>query len=326
MPTILPHARYDAPWKTALTHAFPSFVAFYFPDLHPLVDWSRRPRFRDKELAQIGFGDVPGGMVADKLVEVCLRDSGQWILVHVEVQAQYDANLPRRIFDYNFRIFREYGQEVASLVLLADEDPSWRPHAFHVEAVGTDMGIAFSTAKLLDLDEDTLLASDNPFALVSLAHLRSQRERRDAESLFAAKWQLTRLLYERAWSKERIIAMFKVINWMMALPEPQQTRYWHAVIKLEKERKMELITPLEQSFMDKGWQKGLQHGLEKGLEKGREEGCREGAAELLARMLTQRFGPLPKTVHKRLGKASMEQLEAWSDALLEAQSLKQVFG
>jgi predicted transposase YdaD len=104
---------------------------------------------------------------------------------------------------------------------------------------------------------------------------------------------------------------------MMALPEPHQTRYWHAVLKLEKERKMDLITPLEQSFMDKGWQKGL--------EKGREEGCRAGAAELLARQLAQRFGQLPKTVEKKLSKATMEQLETWSDAMLTAQSLKQVF-
>jgi hypothetical protein len=320
MPIAPPPARYDAPWKSVLTHAFPSFIAFYFPELYPLIDWSQRPGFRDKELAQIGFGNTPSTMVADKLVEVCLRENGQWVLVHVEVQAQHDADLARRMFDYNFRLFREYGLEVASLVVLADEDLHWRPHAFHIEALGTVMGISFSTAKLLDYvgRADELRASDNPFALVTLAHLRSQQERHDADTLLAAKWELTRTLYEHGWGKLRIIALFKVINWMMALPEPQQSRYWHAILKLEKERKMELITPLEQSFVDKGWQKGL--------EKGREEGCRAGAAELLARQLAQRFGQLPKTVEKKLNKATMEQLETWSDAMLTAQSLKQVFG
>lgn len=290
-------------------------MAFYFPELYPLIDWSQRPRFRDKELAQIGLGDTPSGMVADKLVEICLLGSGQWVLVHVEVQAQHHAGLAQRIFDYNYRIFREYDHEVASLVVLADEDSRWRPHAFHTELLGTVMGISFSTAKLLDYagNIDELRASGNPFALVTLAHLHSQRERHDAEALFAAKLQVTRLLYEHGWSRRRIIVLFKVINWMMGLPEPHQTRYWHAVLKLERERKVDLITPLEQSFMDKGWQKGL--------EKGREE----GAAELLARQLAQRFGQLPKTVEKKLSKATMEQLETWSDAMLTAQSLKQVF-
>lgn len=325
MPISLPPALYDASWKAALTHAFPAFVAFYFSELYGQIDWSQRPRLRDKELAQIGFSDSHGSMVADKLVEVCLHDSKRWVLVHIEVQAQYDVNLPQRIFDYNYRIFREHGQEVASLVLLADEDPGWRPNAFQVVVLGTATGISFATAKLLDYDDGKLQQSNNPFALVTLAHLYSQRMRHDADAMLAAKWQLTRLLYEHQWSKQRIIALFKVINGMMTLPELQQARYWHSVIKLEKERSMEWITPLEQSFMDKGWEKGLQHGLEQGLEKGREEGCREGAAELLARMLTQRFGPLSQTLRKKLSKASMAQLEAWSDAMLEAKSLKQVF-
>ncbi|WP_374583114.1 Rpn family recombination-promoting nuclease/putative transposase [Pseudoduganella sp.] len=325
MPTALPPARYDAPWKAALRHAFPAFMAFYFPALYAQIDWSQRPRFRDKELAQIGFGDAPGGMVADMLVEVCLRDSAERVLLHIEVQSQFDASLPERMFDYSVRIFGEYRLHVASLVLLADEDPGWRPQDFHVGALGTVLGISFATAKLLDYDEGELFAANNPFALVTLAHLSSQRERHDADALLASKLRLTRLLYERGWSKRRIIAMFKVINWMMVLPEPQQARYWHAVLKLEKERKMELITPLEQWFMDKGWKKGVQHGLEQGHEKGRMEGWREGAAELLARQLTQRFGPLPQAIRKRLDRASMEQLEAWSDAILEAQSLKEVF-
>lgn len=333
MPTPLPPARYDAPWKLALTHAFPAFMAFYFPELYPLIDWSQRPRFRDKELAQVGFGDAPDGMVADKLVEVCLRHSKQTVLVHIEVQAQFNANLAPRILDLNFRIFKECGLEVASLVLLADEDPNWRPHSFEVAVLGTKMGISFSTAKLLDFDNRQPVESGNPFALVTRAHLSSQRERHDADALLATKCLLTRQLYELGWSNRRIMVMFKVINWMMALPAPQQARYWHAILKQEKERSMqrymELVTPLEEWFMDRGWKKGVQHGLEQGLEqglqKGREEGCRDGAAELLARLLEQRFGPLPKTVQRKLKKADLAQLEAWSDAMLQAQSLKQVF-
>ncbi|MRW83685.1 DUF4351 domain-containing protein [Pseudoduganella sp. FT26W] len=151
--------------------------------------------------------------------------------------------------------------------------------------------------------------------------------------MYAAKWQLTKLLYQHGWRKQRIIVLFKVINWMMVLPASHQQRYWQAVLQLEKERKMEWISPLEQSFIDKGWERGLKKGLtqglekgiEKGLERGLEQGRREGAALLLERLLLQRFGPLPQTTRRRLAKASVEQLGAWSDALAEAQSLRQVF-
>lgn len=128
MPPAAPPARYDLSWKAGLTHAFRAFMRFFFPDLAAQIDWRKRPRFRDKELAGIGFGGTPDSMVADKLVEVCLLNGEtHWALIHIEVQAQRDAALARRILDYNYRIFMEHERPISSLVLLADDDPNWRP-------------------------------------------------------------------------------------------------------------------------------------------------------------------------------------------------------
>lgn len=295
-------------------------MRFFFPELSPEIDWSKRARFRDKELAGLSFAAATDSMVADKLVEVCLRDGRmQWVLIHVEVQAQRDAAMALRMLDYNYRIFKEYQQPVASLVLLADEDPKWRPEAFHHRVLGTVMGISFASAKLLDFAGRTeeLEASHNPFALVTLAHLRTQQTRHDAAQLYAAKWQLTRLLFQHGWPKTRIIALFKVINWMMVLPDALQRRYWQAVVVLEKEGKMEWLTPLEQMFLNDGIQQGLKQGLE--------QGRREGALALLQRQIVRRFGSIPKNVQGRLSRASLQQLAAWSDAVPEAASLKDVF-
>lgn len=107
--------------------------------------------------------------------------------------------------------------------------------------------------------------------------------------------------------------LFKVIEWMMVLPAAHQQRYWQAVLKLEREQKMQWISPMEQSFMDKGREQGL------------EQGRKEGAVEILERQLAQRFGPLPKTARNKMAKASLEQLRIWSDRLSQAASLKQVF-
>lgn len=227
------------------------------------------------------------------------------------------------MLDYNYRIFKEYEQPVASLALLADEDPKWRPAAFHNCVLGTAMGISFANAKLLDYADraEELEVSDNPFAWVTLAHLRTQQARHDADQLYAAKRQLTRLLFQHGWRKARIIVLFNVINWMMVLPEPLQQQYWQDVLKLEKEQKMEVSNSWEQKFVDKG----LKKGLELGRQEGREEGRREGALELLERQLVRRFGPLTKTARSKLAKANLAQLAEWSDALPEATSLKDVF-
>ncbi len=299
-------------------------MTFFFIELSKEIDWSKRPRFRDKELAGISFGGTPDGLIADKLVEVCLLGGrAQTALIHIEIQAQRDANFARRMYDYNYRIYKECAQPVISLALLADADPRWRPDAYRKQLLGAGTAFYFASAKLLDYDDrsEELLASHNPFALVTLAHLRTQQTHHDADQLYEAKWQLTKSLYQHRWRKTRIIVLFKVIDWMMVLPANHQRRYWQAVLKLEKERKMEWISPLEQSFMDEGWKKGVKQGRE----EGREEGRRQGVAAMLERQLTQRFGPVSKTTRAKLAKASMAQLEAWSDALQEAQTLKEFF-
>ncbi len=252
----------------------------------------------------------------DKLVAVYLRDGSEyWVLVHIEVQAQRDDALARRVLAYNYRIFEQHGRPVASLVVLADGDPRWRPRSFHNQLPGTTMGISFAIAKLSDYagQIDMLKAPRNPFAQVTLAHLFTQQTRQNADDRFAAKWQLSKLLFQRGWSKKRIIILFKAINWMMTLPEELEERYWRNIRLLEQERKMEYVSSLEQMFINTGEKKGLAKGRA------------EGAARLLEEQLTQRFGPISQTTRRKLSKASLEQLTVWSKAVLDAQTLKQVF-
>jgi len=323
---------YDTPWKSALTHCFPEFVAFYFPAQWAEIDWSRPPRFLDKELEQINLGDRPGSLIADKLVGVHLCGGGeQWVFINVEVQAQRDDDLARRIFAYNYRIFEHYQRPVASLVVLADDAPGWRPDGYGYALLGTEMSIRFASVKVADYARhaDELLADENPFALVTAAHLLTRQTHGLPEQRYAAKLKLTRLLYKRGWDKRRIIDLFKVINWLMALPEELDRQLWKNIRKLERRHKMEWISPLEQSFIDKGVKKGhrqgLAQGLEKGLEQGRQEGARFGAAKVLERLLETRFGPLPRALRKRIGEATVEQLYQWSEAVLQAPTLGQVF-
>lgn len=72
-------------------------------------------------------------------------------------------------------------------------------------------------------------------------------------------------------------------------------------------------------------QKGLEEGLEKGLQKDLEKERAEGGRALLGRVLSRRFGPLPKPDIDRLAQATPEQLELWADRVLDAASLDDVF-
>jgi predicted transposase YdaD len=66
-------------------------------------------------------------------------------------------------------------------------------------------------------------------------------------------------------------------------------------------------------------------GRAEGRTEGRAEGRAQGAARLLVRQLGRRFGAVPDGVRKRIDAASLEQLEAWSDRVLDAATLDDVF-
>jgi len=77
--------------------------------------------------------------------------------------------------------------------------------------------------------------------------------------------------------------------------------------------------------LQEGEQKGKREGLREGLREGEQKGKQEGERQLVMRLLERRFGKLPTAVKKRLGHATLSELEQWSVRLLDAHSLEDIF-
>ncbi|MFT4103123.1 MAG: transposase, partial [Burkholderiaceae bacterium] len=243
-----PPDAFDSPWKDAIEQAFPEFLAFYFPAAHRGIDWVRGHTFLGTELRGILREADAGVRHADQLVQVHRKRGGPgWVYVHVEVQATRKADFERRMFTYSYRLFERFGQPVASLAVLADPHRRWRPGGYGFELFGSRLWLSFPTVKLLDYegDIDALLTDPNPFALVTAAHLLTRRTRSRPRQRLAAKWKLVRLLYERDWDRERVIGLFKVLDWMMILPDALEDRLWHDIEDFEGKRDMPYITSVE---------------------------------------------------------------------------------
>ncbi|MAQ19698.1 MAG: transposase, partial [Sandaracinus sp.] len=69
----------------------------------------------------------------------------------------------------------------------------------------------------------------------------------------------------------------------------------------------------------------IEQGREEGLERGLEQGRAEGSRLMLAKLLQLKFGPLDDATEAKLAGASLAQLEAWSERVLTADDLDQVF-
>ena len=306
---------YDSPWKEALEHFFPDFLAFFFPDAYGDIDWRQGYQFLDKELKQAARDAELGRRYADVLAQVW-RQGGQeaWVLVHVEVQGQPQAEFAERMYVYNYRLYDYHRRQVASLAVLADEQSGWRPRQFSYELWGCRAGLDFPSVKLLDYRErwPELEASPNPFATVVMAHLKAQETRQDPAARQGWKLWLTRRLYKLGYDRQRVLDLFGFIDWVLQLPEPQALDFWRQVQEIEEEKRMQYITSVERI------------GIQQGLQQGREQGMQLGQAELLLRLLSARFTAVPPRLAERVRSVPSEQMPALLDVALTAASLDEV--
>ena len=160
---------------------------------------------------------------------------------------------------------------------------------------------------------DALLANPNPFALITAAHLLTRSTRGSAARRYEAKRRLVRLLYERNWSRGRIIELFGVLDWMMTLPDALEDRLWQDIEELEGTRNMRYITSVERNGMRKGFARGLEQGLEK------------GRSQMLLELLAHRFGALNEAIVARVKSGSAPDVDRWARRVLDARTLDEVF-
>ena len=308
--------QYDSPWKEVIERYFPEFMAFYFPDAYAEIDWAKEHVFLDQELREVVQDAELGKRFVDRLVRVNVLNGGEsWIYIHVEVQGTKQAEFAERMFVYNYRLFDRYKRPVASLAVLADEHKEWKPTSYGFTVLGCRHILEFPVAKLTDYAEkvDELLASDNAFGLITVAHILTQQTRKQYQERYEAKLRLVRLLYQRQWDKQRVIDLFSVLDWLMQLPEWLNSQVWQELETIEESKKVQYITSVERI------------GMAKGIAKGRIEGRVEGVSRLLRRQLERRFGVLPEWASDQLTRASEQQLEVWGEALLTAPTLEAVF-
>lgn len=308
---------FDSPWKDALHYFLPAFLAFFYPDIHADIDWNRGYVALDKEFQRISRRAKVGKRLADKLFKVWLNDgSERWLLIHVEIQGDYEKEFPQRMFDYHIAARHLYNQNVVSLAVLSDDNASWRPTNFAYSNWGSGVDLTFRIVKLLDWNDkfEELEKSANPFGAVVLAHLQAIRTRGLPTERKHWKLRLVRDLYHRGLSADDVRRLFFLIDWMLALPEELEEKFWEELTETEGGEDMRYISSVERIGMRKGHEQGVREGMEIGIEKGIEKGVRQGLFEGIEFDLEAKFGSercqlLQKT--RDLDSSSLREFARW---------------
>ncbi len=303
---------YDSPWKDILERYFPEFMAFFFPDVYLQIEWSKGWESLDQEFQKVVRDAEIGKRYADKLMKVHRKDGDElFVVIHIEIQGTYEDRFPRRMYIYNYRLFDRYQRPVASFAVLCDDRADWRPDEYSHELWGCRASLSFPTVKLSDYTDrwPQLEASDNPFAIVVMGHLKARATRGQSERLMASRlrWKihLVRLLYQGGWERQDILELFRFIDWVMRLPPQLEKRLENEINRLEMENEMRYVTSIERL--------------------GEERGFLKGEASVIKRLLKRRFERLPEWVEERLEKASRDELDGWADRVIDAKALEDVF-
>jgi hypothetical protein len=230
-----------------------------------------------------------------------------WVLVHVEVQGQHDPEFAERMYVYDYRCYDRFRRPVMSIAVLGDTQRNWRPAEFSYDLWGSSASLQFISVKLLDWEVrwSELERLENPFALIVMAHLKANATRRSAGSRYEWKLRIARALYKTGLKRDDVLELFRLLDWIMALPDSLEQGFCVTVSRELEEQGMPYLS---------GWERqGLTQGLRQGLQDVLAVRFENVPADILRALATIQDGEALRELNRVAVKS--ESLEAFRAAL-----------
>ena len=257
----------DILWKGVLEDVFDDFLKFFDPEAEQFYDFNKKFEFLDKELEQVfpPENDEYSPKIIDKLVKVFTRDGKEeWVLVHVEVQGQYQQDFARRMFTYFYRILDKYQKPITAYAIFTEAIHKERPNSFQLEFRGTSLLYTFNTYKISRQDEGELQASNNPFAMVILTAKAAlagkdfiDGKERDA-LLLKLKLELARQLLAKQIAKKKIRVLMNFLRYYVRFENPAINAKFEQEVEILTERRTTM--GIEELLLDRATKQGLEKG------------------------------------------------------------------
>ena len=120
-----------------------------------------------------------------------------------------------------------------------------------------------------------------------------------------------------------LVSAFIYINWAY---DAVDRRVIEGALARAPDEQREAVMSVMAQEREQGRIEGRAEGEALGKAKGKAEGRAEGKAETLLRLLDRRFHGVSEAHRTQVLAASADQLDAWIDAVLDAESIDAVFG
>jgi hypothetical protein len=220
----------DAIWKQFITDFIDDCVAFIRPDLHEAVDWTVAPVFLEQELLNALKGKFKiknKRKFTDKLVKLRLK-TGQdhYILLHAEAQHELEEDFNKRMYIYRSLIFLRYDiDDITAIAIFTGEPPLPHSLEYRKEVYGTELIYRYNSLITVTQDEQTLIDTDNPFAIAALAAKYAYHTKNNPILRFTFKRQLFILAQKKNISKEKLIKLLIFVRDFLFLPKSLENEF-----------------------------------------------------------------------------------------------------
>jgi hypothetical protein len=254
---------WDGPWKEALD-SLALVVDLFWPDVSGEVDLVKGWTSLEQELQKLTPDSSSGLLRVDKLFELVAQGTGDPRFAHFEAQMAKDLELPWRMFKYGRRAGEHFNQPVGRFAILGDEGPDWRPTSYREGVLGCEDTFTFRVVKLSDWSEPIaeLEAGGNLFGLFVGAHLETMATRGDVPRRQEAKFRLLANLMQREVLDADFRRWYRLIDWIMKLPEEANRVVWLRLEELKEPKAMSHVTFAEIYGQEKGLKLSLRIALE----------------------------------------------------------------
>lgn len=297
---------HDRLFKELLTTFFVEFLELFFPELVAYLEPGTL-EFLDKEV----FTDITEGdrYEADLIAKIKFRTQETFFLIHVESQAQYQANFSKRMFRYFSRLYEKYDLPVYPIAVFSYDTPRSPQPSRHQVTFPNKLVLDFNydIIQLNRLNWRDFLQQQNPVASALMAKMNMATQERARVKLECLRLLATLRLNP---AKMKLISGF--IDTYLRLNSEEESLLASEIAKMEpvqQEVVMEIVT----SWMERGIEQGIEQGIERGLQRGKQE----EALALILRQLPRRIGAVNPELQGKIRSLSISQLEELAEALLD---------
>ena len=293
---------------------------------------------------------------SDLLYKVQFAGRPAFVYVLFEHMSTSEPLMPFRVLRYKTDIWSRYitasDEQVTALPPIASlvvhhSDSGWRGATRMLDIYDLPDELRESFAPYLpdfrfvldDLshqsDDDLRARALSALVTLVLWALARARGSADIQADLAGVVDLVRRVVDSERGVEALVLILRYILEVTNAPSDTLATYLHRTVD---SRTAEAVMTTAERLRQEGREEGLQQGLQQGLQRGRAEGRAEGREEglqkgqvralrgVLVRMLARRFGAVTDRARARIESATVDQLQQWTDRVLDAERVDDVFG